>query len=238
MEAIQTIDYNGHTIKIFPDENPINPREEFDYLGTILYTSNHYLLGDKRVQVEEIEAVMESDDVIFMSVFAYIHSGVVLKATDENPFTCQFDSGQCGIIYCTVEEAKEYWPELSGKDLELKVRECFVAEVDEFSKYLNGEVYGYVIDDGDSCWGFYSVEDAIEEVQALLTSSFSLCLSPRKPTTPSSDVEFVEYQKRVELGPPGGMADAGDLKSLVLRGVPVRVRRGLQDEHNLERRMR
>jgi hypothetical protein len=36
-------------------------------------------------------------------------------------------------------------------------------EVKEFSAYLSGEVYGYVIDDdGDSCWGFYSVEDAIE----------------------------------------------------------------------------
>jgi hypothetical protein len=164
MEAVETIDHNGHTIKILPDEDPINPRKEFDHLGKMLYTSTRYLLGDERVDGTAIEEIMERDDVIFMPVFAYIHSGVVLTASDENPFTCRFDSGQCGIIYCTHEDALEaFQGALMGHDLEVHVREAFKAEVKEFSAYLSGEVYGYVIDDdGDSCWGFYSVEDAIE----------------------------------------------------------------------------
>jgi hypothetical protein len=47
--------------------------------------------------------------------------------------------------------------------LEDAVRKCFIAEVDTYCAYVSGDVYGYVIDDdGDSCWSFYRLSDAVE----------------------------------------------------------------------------
>ena len=41
--------------------------------------------------------------------------------------------------------------------------------IETFNAYLNGEVYGYVVDDyEDSCWGYYSVEDAIGEAKSIV----------------------------------------------------------------------
>lgn len=42
---------------------------------------------------------------------------------------------------------------------------CIDAEVDVYNSYLTGEVYGFDVEtvdgDGDSCWGFFSPEEAL-----------------------------------------------------------------------------
>ncbi len=53
--------------------------------------------------------------------------------------------------------------------LSLKVRALKIAEaeVQTYDQYLRGEVYGYQIDeDGDSCWGYYGIEDCLEEAKS------------------------------------------------------------------------
>lgn len=80
-----------------------------------------------------------------------------------------WDSGICGFILDTPKSRKEcggdddayYTPEL--------IEECLRGEIEEYSKWANGEVYGYVIktipddeddegDEIDSCWGFIGME--------------------------------------------------------------------------------
>jgi len=86
-------------------------------------------------------------------------------------FNDPWDSGQVGYIYATKEHIKkEYGVKRISKQLKAKVREILSAEIEEFSQYLNGEVYGFVHSklekcDHDhthkehinSCWGFYAM---------------------------------------------------------------------------------
>lgn len=157
--------------EIRQDEAADNPRTEWDHLGTILYTSHRYLLGDRRVAADEIDQVVHDNDNICLPVYAYIHGGVALST---GPFTCPWDSGQCGVIYTTKAKALEWYdkeeltPELVDKAMhDLK------AEVEELNQYFGGEVVEWVMldDDGsivDSCGGYYDREHAEADAKASL----------------------------------------------------------------------
>lgn len=80
-------------------------------------------------------------------------------------FSCPWDSGQVGFIYCTVERA------LSECTLIENATKYLQGEVRVYDQYLQGDVYGYVVEEcpddpddygleqewteTDSCWGFY-----------------------------------------------------------------------------------
>ena len=159
-DLVEKIEQNGKTIEIHYDFDPQSPREN-DNLGTILYTSTKYNLGDRRVNREEIEMIVKNDQFISLPVYAYIHSGTVLNTTG---FSCPWDSGQCGIIYVSKEAIRKEWKvkKISAK-LRAKVIENLRGEIDEFSKFLGGEVYGYIVkgpdgEEYDSCWGFIGLD--------------------------------------------------------------------------------
>jgi hypothetical protein len=142
-------------LRIKADTCPINPREDYDHSSVIIYSSHRHLLGDEKV--ERGTEVSERDNIV-LPVYAYIHSGVALNTTG---FSCPWDSGQSGYIYEPKEAIRQ---EFGVKRISPKLRKTIEnrmrAEVEQFSKYLNGEVYGFVIEDEegnevDSCWGFF-----------------------------------------------------------------------------------
>ena len=161
----------GYTLEIVNDMDPVNPRTDFDQLGTIYYSSSRYNLGDKCVSKDEIESIMEDNEKIYLPVYAYIHSGVALNTTG---FSCPWDSGMSGIIAVSKDKVRqEYNTKRITKKILDQVKNRLKAEVEEFSQYLNGEVYGFQVKDetGDivvSCYGFYSEEDAEAEGKAVL----------------------------------------------------------------------
>lgn len=151
---IEEIHYKGHTIRIEPDDDAESPRD-WDNVGTILYTSSRYTLGDKRLSADEIRDISHNPENIALPVCAYIHSGIRLSIS---PFSCPWDSGQCGIIYCTKVKAVKEW---GDKYTVEHVKEVLNGEIEAFNSYLSGDVAGYVIDGPlceDSCWGFYPDE--------------------------------------------------------------------------------
>lgn len=114
---------------------------------------------------------------VCLPVFAYEHGAIMYRASkDGNP--CPWDSGQAGYIYSTADQIKEW-----GVEIE-KVPEYLSGEVDSYSRWANGEFWGYVLsekvrvervdirtnlvdrqiqkvetesevwDETDSCWGF------------------------------------------------------------------------------------
>ena len=99
-------------------------------------------------------------------IYLFDHSGLSVSL---GSFNDPWDSGVGAIAVITRKKAEEYWPDLKGDDEKLKERayEALEQEVEEFDKYLRGDVYGYMIHsddgDGDSCFGFYDVKDALEE---------------------------------------------------------------------------
>ncbi len=157
--------------EIQQDDAAENPRAEFDHLGTILYTSHRYLLGDRKTEVGEIHQVERDGNNIVLPVYAYIHSGVTLST---NSFGCPWDSGQCGIIYATKEDALKWF----GKDemtpeLGKLVEETLKKEVEEFSLYLSGGVLAWVVRDSagdilESVGGYYDRECAEADAKAAL----------------------------------------------------------------------
>ena len=102
----------------------------------------------------------KSEGYIRLPVFKYEHSGVAYRTSD---FGDRWDSGQVGWIFSTPESIEE-----TGAPIESIARQL-KNEVEEYSKWANGECYGYVVthkietcdkchdtewEDVDSCWGF------------------------------------------------------------------------------------
>jgi hypothetical protein len=159
-----------YSLEIVPDMDPINPRKDRDF-STIYYSSSRYNLGDNCVSKDEIESIIEDKEMVYLPVYAYIHSGVMLNT---GGFSCPWDSGMSGVIAVSKDKIRQEYntKRITQKILE-QVTSRLKAEVEEFSKYLNGEVYGFQVKDesGDiveSCYGFYSEEDAEAEGKAAL----------------------------------------------------------------------
>ena len=155
MEPIERFETNGCQVSIEYDAFACNPRVENDNLGTILYTSTRYKLGDERVEPERIESIEKNTkDYIILPVYTYMHGNIALRT---QAFSCPWDSGQSGIIYVSKAQARKEYGILTKKRLATIYR-VLEAEVAEFSAYLNGEIYFYTVErDGeyvDSCGGF------------------------------------------------------------------------------------
>jgi hypothetical protein len=163
--------YRHHEIVIEYDECGESPRD-WDNICELHYCSNRYYLGDKEHnheahELREIEAEAERQGDMVFPYYAYIHGGVTVSMS---PFSCPWDSGQCGVI---IVRRKKMLEEFGGKRWTKALREKALlhakSELETFDKYLRGEVYGYIIDgDGDSCWGYYSIEDAMTEAKSTI----------------------------------------------------------------------
>lgn len=166
MEEIKSVAVGRFSVTIYRD--PQHPRKEFDHLGTMLYTSKRYSLGDRFAGQTEVIEEMENPDNIALLVYAYIHSGVTIRTT---PFQCPWDSGMIGCIFVHREDVLREWKRSRmSKKLRAQVINILEAEVREMDEYLQGAVYGFVIrqggDDVDSCWGYYGLDHCLTDAVA------------------------------------------------------------------------
>ena len=149
------------------DEDVDSPAPFF--LGKIYYSKrSRYALGSVAVTADSMEDIAEgisSGSLIGLPVYAYIHSGTRLST---EPFDCRFDSGLSGYIACSPEEAKTWFEEDVPKE---KVLDILRNEVEEFSKYLAGDVYTItILVDGkeeETVGGFYGFDYAVEEAKVM-----------------------------------------------------------------------
>lgn len=125
------------------DEYAENPREMHDTTGTIFFASERYILGDKEASGEEICATCKRKDVIYLPVYALVHSGIWLSTTS---FHDPWDSWQSGIIYAEKEDLRKLFgvKHLTQKHIR-EAQKILEDEVKEFSDYLSGNVYQYQI---------------------------------------------------------------------------------------------
>ena len=96
-----------------------------------------------------------AEHCIIVPVYAYVHSGVALST---GGFSCPWDSGCVGLIWCTFDRAREEY----GDDAQAheRARKYLIGEIETLDTYYRGNVYGFTIEDADgehvdSCWGFY-----------------------------------------------------------------------------------
>lgn len=156
-------------LKIMIDECPPSPRD-WDNVGMMFCWHNRYQLGDEQPAEDPqdwLEVFKEDNPgAVILPLYLYDHSGLSMST---GAFSCPWDSGQVGWIIATVEKVKE---ELTAAaDVEAVLR----SEVETYSQYLAGTVWGYVCEEltvtpacdkcgrgedhdwelVDSCYGFY-----------------------------------------------------------------------------------
>ncbi len=179
--SVRTEEYLGYEINIYPDECPRNPRED-DNLGTMLCKHRRYELGDveesKVMTAEEIQEYVERKDVIALPLYLLDHSGLWLRTGRFQEDPTGWDTSMVGWITLTFKKAKkEYGVQKITEKFRAKMEQILENEVQTYSQYLNGEVYGFVIEkDGkryDSCWGFYGDDiekDMLPECRSIINS--------------------------------------------------------------------
>lgn len=138
-------------------------------LGKIYYVKgSRYRLGTVAAdagRMRKINNDIATGELVGMPVYAYVHSGTQLSTM---PFSCPFDSGPAGFIACSREDAKDWFGEDVPED---KVLEVLRSEVEEFSKFLQGDVYVITIyvdgKEEETVGGFYGFDYAVEEAKEL-----------------------------------------------------------------------
>ena len=155
--------YLDRVLEIHTDEDPMNPRKEFDNLGVMYCWHRNYELGDEQPQEtsqELYETVIAPDGGHVLKLYLMDHGGLLISSS---PFGCPWDSGQLGYIHMpkAVQAENGFTDEQALKFLEGEVR--------TYNQYVSGEVYGFDMytagvctecghatrKDEDSCWGFY-----------------------------------------------------------------------------------
>lgn len=174
MKPIKEIEYKNHRIKIFQDDTPFNPREEFERLGTMVCFHKRHKLGDEHdfCDTEDFKDFLKKykKTIIKLPIYLYDHSGLLVQTY---PFNDPWDSGLLGYSYTSYEKIKKYmdWKKITKKRIE-KVKRMLQSEIKEYNSYLNNEVYGYTLEkieeeekeneEIDSCWGFIGdLEDSV-----------------------------------------------------------------------------
>ena len=163
---IERHNVNGCVVAIMVDSDPQNPRTEWDNVSTMVCWHRRYDLGDKHDFATPQDFMAwwldgPDDGGTIKPLYLYDHGSVAISTT---PFSCPWDSGQVGWAYITKEQA-----ESQGLPDPAKIIED---EVETYGQYLNGEVYGFSVDDEeghfiDSSWGYFGLDCVKEEAFAV-----------------------------------------------------------------------
>lgn len=182
-EAIETIDYKGAKIFVEQDTDPSSPRTEYDNVGTMVAFREGYALGDEGHGFhyrdysswnELEEAICKAHEVaVILPLYLFDHSGITIST---KPFSCPWDSGQVGFIFCTKGQVQKEW----GGDVD-KARDYLVGEVETYDQYLTGQIYGIRAEDAEgeelwSCWGFFGdggKADGIEQAKQAIDEAIN-----------------------------------------------------------------
>jgi hypothetical protein len=153
-QPIETIEgEDGTFLKIYQDENPPNPRTDWDNLGTIIAWHKRYTLSDKdapKIQPEDWKVWSKKNGVVISyPLFMLDHSGLRFSIRS---FGDPWDSGQVGYIYVTAEQLRKFFNKqrISHSQI-LLAKTILEKEVETMNQVEMGDVYGYVIEKPDEC---------------------------------------------------------------------------------------
>ena len=164
-------------IKVVCDEFASNPRENGNF--------SHFAMGHKKRELGDKDASFDLDkystwdqveEMLVKERRAFVI--VPVSAIDHSSFCMfpgiirDFDSGQIGFAYATREEVISEFGDDSDESIE-KANSIIHGEIEEYSRWYNGEAYGWEIrdEDGetvDSCGGYREENDALEDANLRL----------------------------------------------------------------------
>jgi len=174
--TIKTETKNGYTLTLAHDDcADESPRE---------YESSTFFGFHNRVESpdpapdsdpETARRIALHPDNVALPVFMYDHGSRIYKASaDGNPFHCPWDSGLFGFIYISRTDARAmYGISRLTETYRQKVLQDLATQVDSYSRWANGEVYRWTLEDSDgdhieSCGGYdctdYAWKEGAEEL--------------------------------------------------------------------------
>lgn len=152
------------------------PRD-WDNLGVIVAWHRRYTIGDIQPSMPPSEWLAElyknDPSAVVLPVYMYEHGGVTISTS---PYGCEWDSGQIGYIYTTLDRVQKYYKDDWRRMTKARRATCEVLLNDEikiYDQYLRGEVYRYLIKDDDgeiveSGHGYYERDYCESEAQAMI----------------------------------------------------------------------
>ena len=169
--TISTETIGDYKLELVPDDNPLNPRED-DNLCKILSLHKNYS-GDKHNyktydydNLEELIAAIKKgeDACVIVPLYFYEHGGIIVRTS---PFNDRFDSGAFGFAVVSKQAIRKTYnlKRVSAKSIQL-ARGIIEIEVEMYSQYINGDIYGFKVIDNDGCvledgYGYYNSEDCL-----------------------------------------------------------------------------
>jgi hypothetical protein len=177
LDLISTEQHAGLRIEIRYDPDRPDPRREFENLGTIVgWKHRRLLLGDRQADAQEqtprqhVGRLRQEGARIVLPVYYSSHGPQCALAIgeDEDPESIARSSG---VIYVTAKKLRaEYGTPITSKALATATR-VLAGEIAEYSAYLNGSVYGFIVTDADRCeledeWGFYDLAECESDARA------------------------------------------------------------------------
>lgn len=164
MEKEKLAEAEGLSLYIVQDEGAQAPNEwGNDSLFLVADHRDFYVKPPEGSSFETVTEDYRKTHHVF-GLEAYIHSGVSLALSDEGNFPDrQWDVSQLGAVFVSKKE----WPDKAA------AKKAAEGLLDTWNTYLEGDVWGYVIEDElgehvESCWGYYGHEHAEEEGRNML----------------------------------------------------------------------
>lgn len=188
--------YKGYNIKIVYDECPTSPRE-WDNIGEFAFPRESWhsrLNTGASLDYLAIEAALweceswAEQEELYRRKCAYIPIPLYIVDHGETRiYTTPKNSHWAvdGWYICAPEKMVR-----EGLDA-AKAKAVMLAELETFEKYINGEVFGFMVSkDGDlvdCCYGYYSVEDA--KADAITSIEYAIAIEAKKAIAEQEAIE-------------------------------------------------
>jgi len=144
-----------YELEIEQDNDPMNPRTEWDNITTMICFHRNYNLGDKTELKSsqfdswgELKEHIESEYKVLMikPLYLFDHSGITISTSS---FNDRWDSGQVGWVFIEEKKLKNLCGDNEYTDE--KLNDMIDSDVKTYDSYITGEVYQYTIYEIETC---------------------------------------------------------------------------------------
>jgi hypothetical protein len=203
-----------YELVIEQDNDPMNPRTDWDNITTMICLGKYSYLGDKHDYKssdfdswEGLKEQIESDNKVLLikPLYVYDHSGITISTS---PFSCQWDTSRVGWVFITEKQLNL----MCGKEFKRdeETLNCITnSEVKNYDEFLTGNVYQYTIyeietcDKGhqhksvvESCGSYYDEGDCKDEGLSVLQHLEENILEQEHKSTMAQDEERYDNKHR------------------------------------------
>ena len=151
MNSIKEERIGNYILRLFYDECPTNPREDYNLTRMVCFHKRYDLGDDHDLKSDDFDGWDEMEKhitgtenpIVIKPLYMYEHSGITIST---KPFGDRWDSGQIGFVYIRKDDVRNQFSiKRCGQNMVERCDVLLEGEVDVYDKYLQGQVYGYEI---------------------------------------------------------------------------------------------